>query len=365
MPGFNPKSLTDCREQKQFPCIDVVKLICAVLVITAHIAPFGETDVPLLMTINDIIQRYLCRIAVPFFFVCTGFLLFRRTEPANALSPALGYAKKLLRTYLLWTAIYCVFILRDILMNPQGILQGIVIALRDFFLVGSYVHLWYLHASITAVVLAAFLLSRKVAPTKIFGISLVLYCIGLLAESYFGLIRPLQGVPALWQGLKAVQSVIFTTRNGLFEGLAFVSLGMLLAYKPIRLSLKAAVLGLIASLALLLAEGLLLDNAGWIRDTDYYLSLLPVAFFMFYLAAHIQLKPGKLYPYLRTLSTLVYFIHIWIRGALMILSDILHLGWTQNAMLFLLTLVLSVIGAMVIAKMAQHPKLSFLKKLYA
>ena len=66
----------------QFNGIDIVKFICAFLVCVIHIPPF-QTDLFGLNHLNFWLQNYLCRIAVPFYFTASGFLLFRKTEFNN------------------------------------------------------------------------------------------------------------------------------------------------------------------------------------------------------------------------------------------------------------------------------------------
>lgn len=360
---IDQRSLSACGEVKSFGMIDVIKLVCALLVIVVHVPPMGNTSVPALQMVNYVTQQGIARIAVPFYFVCTGFLHFRRAgEGQQVLDASWAYVKKLLRLYLVWTVIYAPFILRDILLNPQGMLRGVVVALRDFLLVGSYVHLWYLHATMIAVLLVAFLLAKKVQPLRIVAYALVTYALGLMAQSWFGVIRPLEGT-AVWQGLKLVQSVIATTRNGLFEGFIFVALGAVLARCPIRMSTKAASVGLAASLLLLAAEVALLTKLGWIREHDYYFSLIPVAFCMVLLVGRVRLDNTALCARLRTVASLIFFVHIWVRGALMLFSGALGLGWTENAMLFVLTVVISTALAVLIEALGRTRRFAFLKKL--
>lgn len=63
----------------QFNGIDIVKFICAFLVCIIHIPPF-KIDLFGFNNFNFWLQNYLCRIAVPFYFTASGFLLFRKTE---------------------------------------------------------------------------------------------------------------------------------------------------------------------------------------------------------------------------------------------------------------------------------------------
>lgn len=58
---------------REYSAIDLAKFICAILVVSGHVAPFGLTDNEMLQLLNYGIQQWLARIAVPFFFISSGF----------------------------------------------------------------------------------------------------------------------------------------------------------------------------------------------------------------------------------------------------------------------------------------------------
>ena len=62
-------------KQYVYPSLDLMKFICSILVVMIHITPFGEYEF-----LNFAIHNYVARIAVPYFFVTSGFLLFRKTS---------------------------------------------------------------------------------------------------------------------------------------------------------------------------------------------------------------------------------------------------------------------------------------------
>ena len=51
--------------------IDAAKFICALLVVAVHCMPFGYSEAFLIP--NQIVRNYIARIAVPFFFVSSGY----------------------------------------------------------------------------------------------------------------------------------------------------------------------------------------------------------------------------------------------------------------------------------------------------
>lgn len=97
--------------------------------------------------------------------------------------------------------------------------------------------------------------------------------IGLFAQSWFGFIKPIQEtIPYLWEGMILFKKVIGTTRNGLFEGLFFVTIGMLFAYHKNPFSRRQTLLGFVISLGLLLIEVILLESNELIRSYDLFFS---------------------------------------------------------------------------------------------
>ncbi len=60
---------------RQYQGIDVLKFIMAILVISLHIYPFTDIN----ETLNYYTINWFSRLAVPFFFVCTGFFIFSGT----------------------------------------------------------------------------------------------------------------------------------------------------------------------------------------------------------------------------------------------------------------------------------------------
>ena len=216
----------------KFNGLDVMKFICAVLVVMIHITPIPDYSDNITASdyINFIIQHGVCRVAVPFYFTTSGFLLFRRmnlSSPDNNLIKS--YCFKILRLFGTW-----VFLL----------------------FIGGNEHLWYLGALVLAVfILSKLFVIKGFRIRYLICIALFLYMIGLLGTSWYGLINHVPIGKGLMDGYLSVFS---TTRNGVFFGLVYVLMGALFAHKKIIINFKFAVLGLIASLICLFAEVFLL-----------------------------------------------------------------------------------------------------------
>ena len=171
--------------KQQYPCIDLLKFFFSFFVVALHVGPFESFDKTIF--INSI--SYLFRLAVPFFFTASGFFLFKKfsTNSSNK-EVSTTFIKRIFKLYVLWTIIYIPLIIYfKILKFEGGIVFGVLDTIRNFFFTGSYTHLWYLNAMIVAVIIISFLLHKKFKNHSILVIAFIIYIIGLLPQSYFGL----------------------------------------------------------------------------------------------------------------------------------------------------------------------------------
>ena len=352
-------------EQKSYNGIDIIKFICAVLVVMIHFPPLGDSKIPAVKYINFGLQNYLARIAVPFFFIAAGFLLYRKSVADSIVSEyVVVYIKKILRLYVIWTLIYFPLMLRGFFNDPKGMLHAIVTYAHYTIFTGSAPQLWYLTALIFAVFLTSFLLYRKVRPATIAAIALVFYIAGLFAQSWFGFIAHFEySIPGLWRLLKTIQAVIITTRDGLFDGFLFVSIGMCFAFYNYKMRQKKALIMFILSMTALLVEVFLLQYFGFAREHDMYLFLVPAASFMFVLAVNMQLPDSPAYKTIRHLSSLI-FLYVLVYY---------YISWLMNACIrpmpagpygFLITLLFLFALSYTIILLSDKDHFKWLKKIY-
>lgn len=336
------------------------------LVIVIHVVPFGGGENA---PVNYILQKIIARIAVPFFFTASGFLLFHKM-PKDGIDS--GRVKKylwtVLRLYLIWTAIYSPFIIHSVLNQEKGVLVGTLIAARNFFLKGSFTHLWYLNALLFAVLLVWLFSKMGLKIKSILVISFVFFLIGLLGQSYFGLIYPLHEYKGLWKLLKMVKAVIGTTRNGLFEGFFFVTLGAFFARcKDEMKEHFRFVLVPIAGLLALLCEGLLIANYGHPLEWNTYLCSALAVFCLFWYACNSKKNWGiseKAGNFLRDLSGIVFFIHLWIRTLVDFLLARFASAYKDSFLRFALVCIISLILGTLITVLSKTRAFRFLRILF-
>lgn len=353
-----------CTDRQNYNAVDLTKFLCSILVVIIHVPPLGGTQRA--DAINYFLQNYLGRIAVPFFFVMAGFFLFRKTSQAEFdLRPIKKYLLRTLRLYLIWTAVYLPLSLHYVRMEETGIVSVTLHYLRNVLFVGSYVQLWYLNALIVAVAIVSCLLYKKVRIWKILVMAACLYVCGLFGQSWFGLIAPLkERAPLIWFLLRQLKKVIISTRNGVFEGFLFVSMGMCFAFFGVRIRKAAAFAGFVVCMILMYLELTTLESMHCIREYSMFLFLVPATFFLCAFVLQVELPDHPIYRQLRTVSILVYFLHTFVNktvGALFYAAGIPHPAAFAS---FALTLLLSVAIALAVIRLSDHPKYAWLKQLY-
>lgn len=64
---------------QNYNSIDLAKFICSILVVMIHVAPFGTSiEIKWIDNLSFLVRNYLARVAVPFFFVASGFSYIRK-----------------------------------------------------------------------------------------------------------------------------------------------------------------------------------------------------------------------------------------------------------------------------------------------
>lgn len=357
-----------CRTYKEpaptanFNALDVAKFICALLVVAIHIAPFGNGE--LNEVLNFWTKQYVARLAVPFFFMASGYLLFRKTDEENfSLEPAKKYALRMLKLYILWTLVYFPF---DIYHHTLGNFSPRTMAFffKQTVLCGSYVHLWYLPAVIFAECLAACLLYKKLKIKTIVLIAFLFYLIGFWVQCNFLGSELLESIaPNCCQFIKGCyDTFIGTHRNGLFFGFLFVSAGGYLAYNSICFNKRTALIGFAVSMVLLFVEVWVVSYFKIATEQDMYICLFPSVFFLFCWVMQIKLSDNSIYLLLRKMSALIFFIHLFVAHRIISLSLLMGInGLSDTYLLFVLTLLISIIVSLAIIKLSEFQRLKWLK----
>ncbi len=334
-------SLTDLPDGYKFNCIDLMKFICAFLVCIIHIKPFAPDYFIHADSLNFFLKNYFCRIAVPFYFMTSGFLLFRKTGFEDfGIYKVKPYCLKLLRMIGVWTVI---------------------------LFVGYTDHLWYLISLVVSIVILGYLLDKKISIKNIVICCFILYIIGLFGDSYYGFILPLKNITLFRIIISGYDTIFQTTRNSIFFGLIFVLMGAIMANKKINMSFRVAAIGFFVSMILLFAEFYLLKHYSNPKDYNMFLFLLPASFFLFYIASHIKLLNSVVYKKIRIVGVLIYFLHPFVNFFVVLGIKFLkhRIGLNFSFLEFIISIILVIVVSIIIERLSKLEKFKWLRYLYS
>lgn len=330
--------------RKRYDGIDYMKFICALLVVAIHAVPFTEFGHLGAFEVAQVVSR----IAVPFFFICSGFFFARKLMAGNGSGAGALRAlmKRLLWLYAGWCAIYFAYDFRLCLKIAGSWAGAIGLYLRNLLFLGGHFHLWYLPALMLAMALL-YLAVRWDRISQFFWVAVLLYIIGLAGNSYYGLTEDAFWLKQLYEGYF---SIFVTTRNGLFFGFLYVMLGGVAASRKISLSYTSGMLLAAVFMLLLHGEAYLLEWYHIPREYDMYIMAAPFTYYLFQalLSAGRQLKDRSA-EFFRSTSMGIYFIH----GIFLIVYEKL-LAWSGllliGTLYFLLVAVSSVVAVWLLNK---------------
>ncbi|GMQ63407.1 hypothetical protein AN2V17_26400 [Vallitalea sp. AN17-2] len=279
--------------RKEYAGIDYFRIIAAVLVVAIHTSPLLMIN----ETANFVLTRVIARVAVPFFFMTSGFFLFFDSRINK--EKLYGFLGKTGLLYLVSIIIYIPINIYNGYFQQKSLLPNI---LKDIFFDGTIYHLWYIPASMLGAVIAYYLI-KKLGYHKAFIIALLLYALGLMGDSYFGIIQSSEIIKSFYEKVFLFSSY---TRNGLFFAPVFFVLGAIIARQRKQYSLNLCLVGLLSSIILMTVEGLILNGLELQRHDSMYITLLPCMFFLYQLL--IQWK-GHSLTILRKIAMIIYIIH--------------------------------------------------------
>ena len=283
-------------EKKVYYFLDILKLFFACMIPLLHMKYAGGPKL-------GILQEYIARLGVPFFFAVTGLLLEEKLsacagdDPSSGWKTGLKFIKRAAFLLIFWAIIDlpAEFFIRS--GSPGG--SNVIMFIKEvFFMTPGY--LWYLGALIIGE--ALYLLLRvtfRLDIYKVLIITGILYVIGTLGNSWSIVVRIFPN----WY-----EDIFLTTRNGLFFAPFMIAAGALLT--------KARSLSRGMSFALFLLSAALFAAEVWfIRsrvtgefDSSMYFSLPLIEFFIVKCGMDINVR-GRIRPlcaYLRKLSVLIY-----------------------------------------------------------
>lgn len=295
--------------KKCYTTVDLLKFIFCLFVIALHANLFetilGET--------GFYITRFISGLAVPYFFVASGYFLggkYKSTDKANHKHILSSYLKRLLYPFVVFSIMNITQALSTELISGIGkwsalkrVIQHIV-----FYPYGA---LWFVQALIVAAILMYPIMKFKNGVNICLIAGVVLYAFALICNNYYFVVEntPLANIVDLY--LK----YCITARNGLFVGVVFLALGMkCYEIKNSQKQLRHSVIYFLTVLtfALYIIEVVLLhiSDAKYVDNRAYYIMFLFLIPLLFLSSVLFNLKiPYSVSIISRNLSTGMYYLH--------------------------------------------------------
>ena len=297
-------------KQINYNNLDILKYICAILIMILHLRPFLHYYYP---NIDFAFNNIITRICVPIFFMITGYFVAKK-EKDNP-NYIINYCKRMIPSYLIYSLAYLPILISyaydnrlfimgyldkipDILFIPLMVIGYPLIMLIALVYSGIYYHLWYF----PAVMLSLFTLHKWKKHFKLKYLLLISFILLLFGatETYYGIL-PL----AITQIIKFYFNIFVTTRNFLFFGLFYTVLGYFIGKKD-KLPTNHCFILLIISIFLLALEAVLLRNTERL-NSNILLSCIPLTYFLFVSVIYISKKTTKFN--FRGYSKYYYIVH--------------------------------------------------------
>ena len=339
----------------EYTTIDLARLFFCICIVFLHSGAYH------LLPGEWFFLHCILRLAVPFFFVVSGFFwglsIYQGDKELNTCLK--NYERRLILPYIVFSIINIVLAVTEMILNGEKIYKIAFKIIRSIIFY-PYGALWYVWASMVAVILL-FWFIKKEKITLAIVIGVILYGLALLMNSYYFLID------GLWvQKLVDLYLKITTSaRNGVFVGFIFIGLGVCLAkYRRKLQEIRWMVISLIImaiSYMILIGEVIFIQGKKTADDHSLFLSFLflipSMVWIMLYFNVHIKKRNAIL---CRNLSAGVYYLH---RGILSIITLIsLFWGIKINTLLkFAIVLIISIFLCLYAYKTKKEPYYTLLK----
>lgn len=249
----------------------------------------------------------LVETAVPYFFLASGFFLFRKLGDSREkdLKIIRNWIGSVLKLYLIWTAIYLPFTIIGFVQDGMVWYKAAVVFLRNLTLVGlNFLSwpLWYLLALVWGGVLIYIMRWMRIPVWGMFFVGVVLYLIAQLLHLEY---------QAFYLRL------FMTTRNGVFLGLMYITAGGLISRCLSRLCVKGFVF-----LVAIVGVGCFVG----FQFFPYFLPLLAISIFLLTLYWNFAAPSETIARQIGSTSKTIYLTHMLFAGSFRLIFGI-ERGW--------------------------------------
>ncbi len=302
--------------KKFYFMLDIVKFVCCFFVVALHTGFLSAFD----DSVSYWLEKALFRIAVPFYFITSGFLLGEKMSNIRSIIDIkkmfVHYSKRLFVLLLIFEPISIILDSLLEVYRGQSVFKGFQLKMKGviFYPQGA---LWFIQACIVAVWIIYFFI-RYNKKHLILPTACLLYAFSMLCNSYYFVIEG----TVFQKNVDTYLDIALSARNGLFVGFIFIYLGILISdinrKKNIR-TWKLAV-STLCLYCLYIFELYMVRNVKMKDDGSLFI-ILPMFCVSLCLLCVKYTSDSSNTKILRNLSTGVYLIHAPLRTIYFIYLD--------------------------------------------
>jgi len=291
--------------KKTYELVDIIKLFFSICVVAIHSKIFQDNS----RYIGYVINHGIFRLAVPFFFVCSGYFLgnklnkFENTD--DKITEIKKYIKRLIIPFIFWLIIGMIRQIYDLRHDDVLIIINTIVKKIFFYPWGA---LWYILAVIIAtIILIPFIKKQKIKYAVFLGSAL--YIFALFCNNYYFLVEN----TVIDKIVTIYMNKFISARNGVFVGFLFVTLGFYLSefIKNKDIKLKELIIIFIISYIILFLEMSFLYGKTTLDDNALFISFIVLipSLLTILLKVSYSLNVKIDTKILRNYSTGIYFMH--------------------------------------------------------
>lgn len=288
---------------RQYSVLDALKLFFALCVVAIH--TYATEGLPESVAFG--IQQSIFRLAVPFFFVTSGFFLGRKLSDGEAqVFPVLKrYVRRLLPPLAIVGISNGALELLLQYLRKGSVTRDMISSFVRHLFFYPYGAMWYVLACVVGALLLYPFLKRKTLKRALL-IGALLYVWALLCNNYYFAAERL-GIDG-W--VRRYMDLFISGRNGVFVGFFCLALGIRTYewHRSARGSFPTE-WGLAICCALYLAEIYLLKDRSYLDDRALYVMQIPLVPLLVLCAAKPRFSAAQAAVRMRRASTWLYFSH--------------------------------------------------------
>ena len=332
--------------------LDIAKFLGALLIVSIHTRPLLVCGKEMDYYSSDV----FCRIAVAFFFMCSGYFTFTKIQYDNngKIENSNKNRKQLIKSeiriitlYIMWSIIYFIVeLLQWMSVKEISFIHFLIAFGISFFIYGSYYHFWYMLALIYGIPIIYYL-SLKINKKKLLIIGSGLYLVHLIIN--WNSVCPESKIISLISRINIFPGALSST---IFIGIPFMIWGgcfQVFQHKSKKVWLFFSIIGLYLEARVLL-------HRFNITSLNYIIFTVCVTVLIFQVFYEMKLSDNQ-YKWFRNLSTVIYCIHpLWI--------TLLKKNGMANdtILLFITTIILSFLSSVALILLSK--KFVFIKNTY-